>query len=115
MYTSIVQYSGDPAPVTRLVHSDGVAEYRMTKNVRHREDEDGNVIIEGEEVYFEIAMGLGQPTAADVEADFDNYWANGISWKRPAHHTVEERLTAVEADNLTALEGIAELYEMMMQ
>lgn len=29
--------------------------------------------------------------------------------------TVEERMDAVEADNLVALEGIAEIYEMLLQ
>lgn len=32
-----------------------------------------------------------------------------------APKTVEERLEEIEADNVTALEGIAELYEMLMQ
>lgn len=29
--------------------------------------------------------------------------------------TMEERMDAVEADNLVALEGIAEIYEMLLQ
>lgn len=38
MYTEVVQYSNDPAAVTKLVHPDGVAEYRLTRNVVHEKD-----------------------------------------------------------------------------
>ncbi len=117
MYTEVVQYSSDPAAVTKLVHPDGVAEYRLTRNVVHEKDNEDNDVIQGEEVYFEIAAGAEQPSAADVEKDFDAYWNSGLKWPvvGDAPKTVEERLEEIEADNVTALEGIAELYEMLMQ
>lgn len=117
MYTELVQYSNDPAAVTTLVHPDGVAEYRLTRNVVHEKDNEDNDVIQGEEVYFEIAAGAEQPSAADVEKNFDAYWLSGLNWPvvGDAPKTVEERLEEIEADNVTALEGIAELYEMLMQ
>lgn len=115
MYNEVVQYSSQPAAVSKLVHADGTAEYRLTRDVLHEKDNDGNDVIQGKEVYFEVPAGQPQPTVEEVEENFDLYWANGLIW--PVNNpvpTVEERLEAVEADNLTALEGIAELYEMLM-
>ena len=115
MYTEVVQYSSDPAAVTKLVHADGTAEYRLTKDVVHELDNDGNPVIQGKEVYFEIRPGKTQPTPEEVESDFDTYWAYGLQW--PANDpqpTLEERVASVEADNITALEGIAELYELII-
>ena len=116
MYNEVVQYSKDPAAVTRLMHGDGTAEYRLTRDVVHELDNEGNPVIQGKEVYFEVPANQHQPTIQEIELDFETFWLFGVAW--PANDpqpTVEERLEAVEADNLTALEGIAELYEMLMQ
>jgi len=117
MYIPVVQYSAEPSAVTRLIHPDGVAEYRLTRNVVHEKDNENNDVIQGEEVYFEIAAGAEQPSAADIEKDFGAYWLSGLNWpaQGDAPKTVEERLEEIEADNVTALEGIAELYELLMQ
>lgn len=115
MYTEVVQYSSQPAAVTMLVRPDGCAEYRLTKDVASEQDNDGNDVIQGKEVYFEVAAGQPQPTVEDVTANFDQYWSSGIGWPaNAAQPTTEERIAALETDNLTALEAVAELYEMMI-
>ena len=106
-----------PDAVTKLVRPDGTAQYRLTKDVTTEKDPEDNDILVGNEVYFEITPDEEQPTAAEVEADFDSYWASGFLWpiaERP-EKSIEQRLADCEADNVTALEGIAELYEMIMQ
>ena len=116
MYTEVVQYSSFPASVTRLVRPDGTAEYRMVKDAVQEKYNDGNDVIHGKEVYFEVGPGASQPTIEEVESDFDTYWSSGILWPVPDKPapTTEERLEQIEADSVIALEGIAELYEMMM-
>lgn len=116
MYTEFVQYSGFPASVTRFVRPDGTAEYRMVKDAVQEKDSDGNDVIHGKEVYFEVAPGTSQPTIEEVESNFGIYWSSGIQWPVPDKPvpTTEERLEQIEADSTIALEGIAELYEMMM-
>lgn len=117
MYVKCVRYSNVPAIVTKLIHPDGVAEYRLTRNVIHGKDNEGNDVIQGEEVYFEVTPGDEQPSLENVEDNFDIYWNSGSRWSATNNipKTIEERLKEIEIDNVTALEGIAELYEMMMQ
>lgn len=98
-----------------LVRPDGCAEYRLTKNVVSEHDNEGNDVIQGKEVYFEVAAGQLKPTVKDVTANFERYWSSGIEWPANASEpTTEERIAALETENLTALEAVAELYEMMM-
>ena len=117
MYTEVVQYSTEPAAVTMLKHPDGTAEYRLAADVVHEKDNDGNDVIHGREVYFEIPATEPQPTAADVAENFDHYWQYGMKWpvEGPSPKTTEERIAELEADSLTALEAVAELYEMLLQ
>lgn len=88
----------------------------MVKNITTPIDEHGDMLIQGDEVYFELMPEWPQPDEAAVNAEFDTYWENGAKWpeedKKPS---TDERITALEADSLTALEGIAELYEMILQ
>lgn len=115
MYTEVVQYSSDPAAVSKLVHPDGTAEYRLTKDVVHELDNDGNPVIQGKEVYFEIRAGKTQPSPEEIQEQFDTWWNYGINW--PANDptpTQEERIASLEQDSVIALEGIAELYELII-
>ncbi len=113
MYTEAVQYSSAPAAVSMTVRPDGCAEYRLTKDVTTEQDNDGNDVIQGKEVYFEVMAGQPQPTVEEVALNFDAYWASGISWTAK-RQTLEERLAVLESDNMVALEAIAELYEMQL-
>ena len=87
-----VQYSSRPAPVTRFLHPDGTAEFRMTKNVEVHQDGEGNTIIEADEVFFEIPPDQPIPSVEEVESEFDLYWNNGVNWPvpDPPPPTVEE-------------------------
>lgn len=87
----------------------------MLSTRRTTEDND---VIQGEEDYFEICRRSRAAVCGGwSEKDFDAYWNSGLKWPvvGDAPKTVEERLEEIEADNVTALEGIAELYEMLMQ
>ena len=91
-----VQYSSRPAPVTRHIHPDGTAEFRLTKNLIVYTDGENNTIIEADEVYFEVPPTATIPTVPDVEASFDTYWDYGVNWPviNP-EPTPEEELRAI--------------------
>lgn len=113
MYTEVVQYSGMPAAVSMIARPDGCAEYRLARDVETVQDHDGNPVIQGTEVYFEITAGLPQPTADDVAANFDAYWSAGAHWP-VAPQTTEERIKALEGDNLALADALATMYEVML-
>jgi hypothetical protein len=112
MYNPGVQYSSIPAAVSVLVRPDGCAEYRLAKNIQVTDDPEYGTVITADEVYFEVPADQTHPTVESVNEAFDTYWRSGQTCpvKPP---TPEERLESLEADNLTALEAVAELYEMM--
>lgn len=55
----------------------------MTRNVTVHQDDDGNAVIEADEVYFEVPGSDPIPNVEEVEADFDAYWLYGVEWPLP--------------------------------
>lgn len=72
---------------------DGTKSVRMAGNIREEAGEDGTVFVY-DEVTFELEAGRTE-TAADIEADFDEWWAFGSQPVEPLP-TLEERVAAIE-------------------
>lgn len=115
-----VQYSSRPEPVTRFLHPDGTAEFRLTKDVTVHEDDDGNTIIEADEVYFEVPGSQQIPSVADVEAEFDQYWENGINWPAyapppPTIEELQEQVTAQDQKIAMLVDCLLEMSEIVYE
>ncbi len=97
MYIEYVQYSTEPDLVNRLIHPDGTAEYRLVADMIKRKDGEGNDVIEGREVYFEIPPSMAQPLEEDVKASFNQWWQYGMTW--PEEPSKEQSIHDLAAEN----------------
>lgn len=92
----------------------------MTRNVDVHKDADGNTVIEADEVYFEVERDQPIPTVADVEADFDLYWNNGVNWPviepEPTPEELMRKLIEAQAERITMLEDcLLEMSEIVYE
>ena len=72
---------------------DGTKSVRMAGNIREETGEDGTVFVY-DEVTFELEAGRTE-TAADIAAEFEDWWAYGSQPVEPLP-TLEERVAAIE-------------------
>ena len=82
-----------PSAVLLDVREDGTKDVRMANNIREDEREEQTVYIYDEAVFQLDADRV--ETAADIEADFDEWWKFGIQPEEPLP-TLEERIAAIE-------------------
>lgn len=85
--------SVQPSAVLMDNWQDGTKSVRLAGNIRE-EESDGQVIFVYDEVKFDLEAGRTE-TAADIEADFDEWWAFGSQPVEPLP-TLEERVAAIE-------------------
>lgn len=107
MFIECVQYSFEPHPVNQLIHNDGIAEYRLVKNIATRIDNENNKIIEGQEVYFEIPSNQPKPSVDEIQADFNHWWEYGVQWhKEVIEKSFEERFNEINIKLDSLINGI---------
>lgn len=88
-------YTQQPDRVSAFTHSQGTDVF-MRRDIREREDEEtGQTLYDCEEVQARLATPV---TAAEIEADFDEWWEIISSMPKPQQRTTEEQLAQLRAD-----------------
>ena len=85
--------SVQPSAVIMDNWQDGTKSVRLAGNIREEEN-DGQVIYVYDEVKFDLEAGRTE-TAADIAAEFEDWWAYGSQPEEP-EMTLEERVAAIE-------------------
>ena len=93
MFYPGVKSNTEPSAVQVEVLGDGSKHVRLADNIQEIE-EDGQTLYQYDEVKFDLEAGRTE-TVADIEADFDEWWAFGSQPVEPLP-TLEERVAAIE-------------------
>ena len=85
--------NAQPSAVLMDDWQDGTKSVRLAGNIREETSEDGTVFVY-DEVTFDLEAGRTE-TAADIAAEFEDWWAYGSQEEEPLP-TLEERVAMLE-------------------
>lgn len=111
-----VRCSEPLSPVRTAQRADGGTDIWIRKNIKGpltEESEEGfsNAFYEAEEAFLRTGKAV---SVADVEADFDGYWALAVTYSpNEPSPTDKERIAQLEAQNAMLTECLLEMSEIV--